>query len=278
MSTMFACPLCGSALLREERRLFCRKGHSFDVAREGYVNLLPVNRRRSKAPGDDGDMVRARTRFLSGGWYEPLRTRLRTLVEESGISAPRLLDAGCGEGYYTAALSELVTAMGGRAAGVDLSKAAVKRAARQCPRAEIAVASVYHLPLADARADLVVNCFSPLAAEEFRRVLRPGGYFLYVVPGARHLWELKEILYDRPYENPEKTEQYPGFRFLRAEPVETSFTLKTPEEIQDLFHMTPYTWKTPRDGVRRLAGCRELTVTAQFRIHIFRREGERRDP
>lgn len=278
MNSMFSCPICGSALLRKERSLFCGKGHSFDLAREGYVNLLPANRRHSKAPGDDKDMVRARTRFLNGGWYEPLRSRLCALVEETGVSAPRLLDAGCGEGYYTAALSGRAAARGGRAAGVDLSKTAAKRAARHCPGAEIAVASVYHLPLANASADLVVNCFSPLAAKEFHRVLRPGGYFLYVVPGARHLWELKEILYEAPYENAEKTEQYPGFRFLGVEPVETVFTLETPEEIQDLFHMTPYTWKTPRDGVRRLSGRRELTVTAQFRVHIFRREGKRRDP
>lgn len=269
--TVFTCPLCGSSLTREERRYFCPNGHSFDIAREGYVNLLPVNRRHSKDPGDDKQMVASRTAFLDGGWYEPLRAKLCALVRGAGIPAPVLLDAGCGEGYYTAALSDTVGALGGRLAGIDLSKAAVKRASRRCGGAEIAVASVYHLPLADQSVDLVVDCFSPLADAEFRRVLRPGGRFFYVVPGARHLWELKEVLYDAPYENEEKVEEYPGFSLTDTAVVETSFTLREPSDILALFHMTPYAWKTPRDGAERLAALRELTVTAQFRIFTFSR-------
>ena len=272
MTTVFTCPLCGAELEREERRYHCPAGHSFDVAREGYVDLLPVSRRHSRAPGDDREMVDARRRFLAGGWYEPLRDALCRLAAETEAERPVLLDAGCGEGYYTAALSDLAAARGGRMAGVDLSKTAAKRAARLCPKAEIAVASVYHLPLGEGTADVLSSCFSPLAAEEFRRVLRPGGLFLYVVPGPRHLWELKEILYDRPYENPEKTEEYPGFRFLGAEEADTAFTLTRRQEIADLYHMTPYTWKTPREGAARLDGVDRLTVTAQFRIHRYRRE------
>lgn len=266
----FSCPFCGGALSREMGRCFCPKGHSFDVAREGYVNLLPVNQRHSKNPGDDKQMVAARTAFLDGGWYEPLRAELCALVDGLGLPAPVLLDAGCGEGYYTAALVKTVAARGGCVVGVDLSKAAVRRAAKRCPDAEIAVASVYRLPLPDAAADIVVDCFSPLADAEFRRVLRPGGYFLYVVPGARHLWELKEILYDAPYENEEKVEQYPGFALTDTVPVETDFTLCRTEDIQALFHMTPYAWKTPKDGAARLAALQELHVAAQFRILLFR--------
>ena len=155
---------------------------------------------------------------------------------------------------------------------MDLSKAAARKAAKRCTDAEIAVSSVYRLPVRDASVDLLVNCFSPLAAEEFARVLKPGGHFLYVVPGPRHLWELKSVLYDAPYENEEKREDYPGFQLTGVEPVETSFTLYDTESIQALFHMTPYTWKTPKNGARRLAEREELTVTAQFRIHEYRRE------
>ena len=188
--SVFMCPICRDKLGRDGGAYRCRSGHSFDIAKEGYVNLLPANRKHSGNPGDDREMVDARTRFLDGGWYAPLRDRLCALVREQIGEKPVLFDAGCGEGYYTAALCDMASARGGTAAGVDLSKAAVRRASRRCPEAEIAVASVYRLPLADGCADVLVDCFSPLAAEEFLRVLKPDGFFLYVVPGPRHLWEL----------------------------------------------------------------------------------------
>ena len=155
---------------------------------------------------------------------------------------------------------------------MDLSKAAARKAAKRCADAEIAVSSVYRLPVPDASVDLLVSCFSPLAAEEFARVLKPGGHFLYVVPGPKHLWELKNVLYDAPYENEEKREEYPGFHLVGVEPAEPSFTLYDAESIQALFHMTPYTWKTPKNGAGRLAQLQELDVTAQCRIHEYRRE------
>lgn len=271
MQSLFRCPSCGEPLNREEGRLVCPKRHSFDVAKEHYVNLLPVNQRHSKDPGDDKEMAAARTRFLDGGWYAPLRDALCQQISTVAHPAPVLLDAGCGEGYYTAAFSQTVAALGGRTAGVDLSRPSVKKAGKRCPEAEIAVASVYRLPLADETVDVLVDCFSPLAAEEFRRVLRPGGDFFYVVPGARHLWELKAVLYDQPYENVEKVEEYPGFLHRGVTAVEYSFTLPCQQDIADLFRMTPYFWKTPREGVQRLAEREELTVTAQFHIHAFSR-------
>lgn len=272
MGSLFVCPICGLPLGREAGRYVCGGGHSFDIAKEGYVNLLPANRQHSKAPGDDKDMTAARTRFLEGGWYGPLRYELCKLIDSLSPGAPSLLDAGCGEGWYTAALAEAVAAKGGRAAGLDLSKPAVKKAAKRCPAGEFAVASVYHLPLADGSVDVLTNCFSPLAADEFYRALKPGGKFLYVVPGPRHLWELKKTLYDSPYENEEKREAYPGFRYVDIVPVETRFTLPTAQAIGDLYRMTPYYWKTPKAGAERLGELERLAVTAQFRIHVMERE------
>ncbi len=269
--SLFVCPVCGCPLDRAENLYRCERGHSFDVAREGYVNLLPANRQHSKAPGDDKAMAAARTRFLDGGWYGPLQEKLCQLTGDLLPPSGALLDAGCGEGWYTAALAQIVETKGGRTAGVDLSKPAVKRAARRCPSGEIAVCSVYHLPMAEESVDLLVNCFSPLAIEEFGRVVRPGGHFLYVVPGPRHLWELKELLYDHPYENEEKAEDYPRFRLTGVVPVETAFTLTDRTDIQALYHMTPYTWKTPKEGAERLDRVDRLAVTAQFRIHCYQR-------
>ena len=271
MESLFCCPVCGGALTRETGRCRCENGHSFDIAREGYVNLLPANQQHSKAPGDDREMAAARTRFLEGGWYSPLRDDLCGLIAALAPEHPALLDAGCGEGWYTQAMAEIVAAKGGRTAGIDLSKPAVKKAARRCPVGEFAVGTLYHLPAADGSIGVLVNCFSPLAAAEFARVVKWGGKFLYVVPGPRHLGELKKTVYERPYENGEKREEYPGFRYLDVVPVETRFTLPDAQAVPDLFRMTPYYWKSPKSGVERLAELDSLTVTGQFRIHVMER-------
>ena len=274
--SLFCCPVCGLPLTADPHTYRCPGRHSFDRAREGYVNLLPANRRHSRQPGDDKGMAAARARFLSTGHYAPLLQALCRLALKytAGLSTPAVLDAGCGEGYYDAGLLEAMTGAGQTPAlaGVDLSKPSVQRAARLCPAGEFAVASVYHLPVGAQSADLLLDCFSPLALEEFRRVLRPGGAFLYVVPGPDHLWELKQVLYNSPYENKEQAIPYAGFSYEAIVPVESTLHLSCAQEIQDLFQMTPYYWKTPKAGVGRLAALEALEVRASFRIHVFRRD------
>lgn len=269
MASLLCCPICGAPLDRIERSYICPKRHCYDVAKEGYVNLLPANRKNSKDPGDDKDMVAARTRFLDGGHYDPLRDALAELVLE--YRPETLLDSGCGEGYYTAGVCETLRQNGldTRIAGVDLSRSALKKASRRERDAEFAVASVYHLPVADKSVDLLLNCFAPLALEDFRRVLRSEGTFLYVVPGPKHLWELKQVLYENPYENAEEETAYDGFVYERIVPVEFTMALNA-AALQDLFRMTPYCWKTPREGVERMNALEGLNVTASFRVHVFR--------
>lgn len=272
--SLFRCPICAAPLIREGRAYRCSNGHSYDIAREGYVHLLPPNKKHSKAPGDDKDMVAARVRFLGAGYYEPLR---RTLEEEAVRYAEEgvcLLDSGCGEGYYTAGIAQALREAGKapRTAGIDLSKSALRHAARRDKGTEFAVASAYHLPVADTSIDLIVNCFSPMAGEEFLRVLRPGGRLLYVVPAPDHLWELKEVLYETPYPNPEEDILYPGFSTLGEVKVENAITITDHEDLMALFRMTPYCWKTPREGVARLEGLDQLTVRASFRVLAFQKD------
>ena len=198
VTSLFRCPLCSAPLSRGEQGYLCPSGHCFDVAAAGYTHLLPANRKHSKNPGDDKAMVAARSAFLDRGYYIPLRDALcaRVAQECKTLPSPALLDSGCGEGYYTAGLYQALTQAGcaPQIAGVDISKFALRRAAKRLPQGEFAVASVYHLPLADQSVDALVNVFSPLAPEEFARVLLPGGLFCYVVPSARHLWEMKQVL------------------------------------------------------------------------------------
>ncbi len=269
--SLFRCPLCAAPLERGAGAYRCPGGHSFDVAREGYVHLLPPNQKHSALPGDGRDMVLARRDFLSKGYYEPLLKTICFQFLTLPGEAPALLDAGCGEGYYTAGIFQALRSAGKRPriAGTDISKFALRTAARRERAAEFAVASSYRLPLGDGGVDGVLNCFSPLALEEFRRVLKPGGTFLYVVPGPDHLWEMKEILYERPYPNEEKETPYEGFAYRAILPVEGALRLESRADIQNLFRMTPYFWKTPRAGAERLAALERLEVRTSFRVHVF---------
>lgn len=275
MKSLFCCPLCGAPLEREPARLFCSNRHSFDRSAAGYVHLLPANRKHSKDPGDDKAMVAARAAFLEKGYYTPLRDSLCKVILQytENLSAPVILDSGCGEGWYTAGLSQALSQAGRtpQIAGVDLSRAALRRAAKRVPRAEFAAASVYHLPIPDNSVDVLVNIFSPLAADEFARVLRPSGLFCYVVPSARHLWEMKEVLYPTPYENPVKQEDYSGFVWRDIKEIRYTVDLENTSDIMALFGMTPYAWKTPKEGVARLEALNRLRCQIGFDLHLYKR-------
>lgn len=273
--SFFRCPLCGGPLAEVPGGLRCPNRHTFDRAREGYVHLLPVNQKHSRAPGDDKGMAAARRAFLDRGWYAPLRDELCRLAVGYAGPAPAVLDAGCGEGYYTAGVRDALLAAGRepRVAGIDISKFSLQKAARRYPGIAFAVASAYRLPVADGSVELLLNVFSPLAVEEFRRVLRPGGTYLYVVPAARHLWQLKQVLYDRPYPNEERETPYEGFAYQEIVPVSYSIRLPSQADIHALFQMTPYYWKTPREGAERLEALEALECEIAFQIHVFRRLG-----
>ena len=274
--SLFHCPICGAPLTSEPTRYVCPARHSYDIAKEGYTYLLPPNQKHSAAPGDDKGMAAARRDFLSKGYYAPLLNALCREILSGAGDAPAILDTGCGEGYYTAGIYQALCAAGKspRMAGTDISKFILRHAAKREKNIEFAVASSYHLPLANASVDILLNCFSPLALEEFLRVLKPGGTFLYVVPAADHLWELKQVLYDNPYPNEEKETPYEGFTYQSIVPVDADISLENQADIHALFQMTPYYWKTPKSGAERLTALDTLTTRISFRIHVFRKNKE----
>ena len=274
---LLCCPLCGGALTRQEHRAVCPQGHSFDVARQGYVHLLPVNKMHSKLPGDSREMVEGRRRFLEAGYYAPFRQELcrRAAACASPLGSPAgegllLCDAGCGEGYYTAGLREALPQA--RVCGFDISKLAVKAAAGKYKSVEFGVASSFAIPLGKASVHLLTDVFSPLAAEEFARVVKPGGFFLYAVPGERHLYGLKELLYENPYENPHRETEYPGFRFVGRTAVRGEIRVPDSQTAVDLFTMTPYYWKTGPQAAQRLETVEGLSTEIGFDFLLYQRQ------
>ena len=269
---MLICPVCGKPLDNGEKTRRCPSGHAFDrAAKGGYIHLLRPGRKGSAVPGDSAEMCLMRTCFLEGGWYAPLRQAAAEAVREC---APRtLLDAGCGEGYYTEAMrAAQKESGGGEMAGIDLSKAALRQAGRRCPDVELAVASLFHLPLADRSCDMIVSLFAPLCPEEFTRVLRAQGTLLTVTPSARHLWGLKEVLYAAPYENDTAAPVLKGLKHVNRQTLDYEITLDRPEAIEALFRMTPYAWKTGREGAARLLARDRLQTAVSFLLDFYQFE------
>ena len=265
MHRILKCPVCGETLDAGEGRLFCPSAHSFDVAKEGYVNLLGGS---VSSHGDNREMVKARREFLEGGYYSPLARAVAQRARERLPYGGILLDAGCGEGYYTRHLAEALTEKEGRIYAFDVSK----EAARLCAKRKVAktfVASSYAIPVSDGAVDAVTCLFAPLAVEEFHRILGKEGTLLVAVPAEEHLWAMKEVLYDTPYPNPVADDALSGFRLLSKERVETVLTLPTPESIAALFAMTPYFYRTPKAGRERLLALSSLEVQASFHILTY---------
>lgn len=270
----FACPTCGLPLVREGNSCRCANGHCLDYARSGYLNLLMPNGKHSQQPGDNKLMVDARRRFLEKGYYEPLLRELCGMAEEFlPPDGCRVLDAGCGEGYYTDGLFRHLAEKGRkpRMLGVDISKTAVDKATRRNREIEFAVASVFHLPVADASCGMFLNLFAPYHQPEIERVLAPDGVLLMAIPGEEHLWELKRFIYKDPYKNEVKDFTLAHFTLAGHRTVRTTLHLDCGEDVDNLFKMTPYYYKTGREDYERLLGVERFTTQAQFELLAYRR-------
>ena len=271
--TIFHCPNCGGPLAREPHRLACPAGHSFDLAKSGYVNLLLSHGAGPKHHGDDKRMVKARSTFLQKGHYAPMRQELLRQGLAAASENMVVLDAGCGEGYYTAALAELLRQQGlcPHVAGIDISKEALQEAAKRDRQSEYAVASCFHLPVGDGSVDLLLSVFAPYCGEEFLRVLCPGGSFLMVIPLENHLYGLKQAIYEKPYRNEVKPYDLPGFRLEECRELRYQITLHGQEEIESLFMMTPYYYKTGAADQQKLLTKTTLTTPAEFAVLRYKK-------
>lgn len=273
MSDLFICPVCGAGLSEEEKLYKCPKGHSFDKSKFGYVNLLMSQSSSAKRHGDDRAMVRARRDFLSKGYYGFLLDELCRTAEKYFPSGSVILDAGCGECYYSSGILSRMSEKGIDLtfAGIDISKDALEFASKRKSGIKTAVAGVFGLPLAGGSLDGVLNIFSPEAFEEYRRVLRPGGVLIRVTPLEKHLFSLKSAIYDKPYLNEVPDDGIGGFELAEKICIRRNILLGSNEDVKNLFHMTPYFYKTGRDDQLKLESLEAFETEAEFGIGIYRK-------
>lgn len=253
------CPKCKKELIRVENSYKCENNHSFDVAKEGYVNLL-LNHPNA---GDNIELVKGRINFLSKDYYLKLEEFLEQIINKLFKNNITLLDLGCGTGYYTSKFSKNYTTL-----GVDISKEAIKYAAKHDKNTQYIVASNNNIPINDDFCDIITHIFSPVFDFEDKRVLKQDGYLIVVDPGEKHLIELKNLLYKNPYFNDELTHSYKNFQIV------DEFKLTYGVEIDDidahnLIMMTPYFYKTKKEDIMSLKIDTKMHLTIDFKITVF---------
>ncbi|MBE6667289.1 MAG: methyltransferase domain-containing protein [Ruminococcaceae bacterium] len=269
------CPICGRRLsLFEDKSLFCdgAKRHCYDVSSSGYVNLMPPGHADG---GDSKAAVAARKRFLGKDYYRVAAEALADTVNEYTPCGGMVIDAGCGEGYYTSAIAQ----RGFFTAGIDISKHAADAAAKRASASGIehgfyAVGSVYSLPFFDGSADTVVNVFAPCAEEEFCRVLKNGGRLIVVYAGREHLMGLKRAIYDSVRENDGREDMPEGMRLVEEKDVIFEICVESKEDLFDLFAMTPYYWKTSKEDSEKLNSIDRLKTTVHMIIAVYEKTEE----
>ena len=269
----FLCPVCHRGLQQEEKRYVCPGGHMFDRASSGYVNLAMNQASSAKRHGDDKRMIRARTEFLATGAYRCLADRLVDISAGLLADGESFLDAGCGEGYYTALLAQRLKEEQKNCflMGIDVSKEALTAAEKRKAGLMLAVANVFRLPVEDGSVSLVWNVFAPAAGEEYARVLRSGGHLIRVFPLEEHLMGLKERIYDTVYPNRPQEPEFEGLELLETHYLRETLTLHSAAEIAALFAMTPYYYKTSAADQEKIAGAESLTTPIAFGISVYRK-------
>ncbi|WP_428943226.1 23S rRNA (guanine(745)-N(1))-methyltransferase [Pantoea sp. FN060301] len=271
----YQCPLCHSPLHQEASLWRCSNRHQFDRAKEGYVNLLPVQHKRSRQPGDSADMMQARREFLDAGHYQPLQQKVGDIF--SRILPPTaisVLDIGCGEGYYTHAVAAKLQARGeAEVYGLDVSKVAVRYGARRYHNVEFCVASSHRLPFPDAQFDAVLRIYAPCKAKELFRVVKENGYVLTVTPGPRHLIQFKALIYQDVKLHDETPEQMEGFEMIEQHALNYPMRLNS-EESAALLQMTPFAWRARPEVWGVLATTPQFDCETDFTLRLWQRRAE----
>lgn len=265
------CPICKNTLELSGKSLVCRKNHSFDIARQGYVNLLPVQNKKSLHPGDTKEMLSARRSFLESGIYIPVRNITVSEVNRlaGSLDRPLIVDMGCGEGYYTCSIKSSVKDC--ECIGIDISKDAVKMACSRDKSVSWIAATAGCIPIESESTDVITAIFSLISKKEYLRILKKGGFIVEITAGNDHLKELKQIIYDEVYiQNKKPSFVGEEFEEIKREEHKFSFSLKN-KELHNLLVMTPHLWRIKKENREKLEKISELTLTAHFWLRVLRK-------
>ena len=270
---MLICPVCKKRLIPSGNSFVCTENHSFDLSKSGYLHLLTSKGRNPKLAGDNAEMVKSRSAFLDKGYYQPLAEKIAKILADSfeskGIVKPVIIDSGCGEGFYTTSFCKSLPAA--YIYGLDISKNAVNHAAKRasCDKqnnAFFCVASSFELPFKSGCADAVISIFAPVCNDEYSRVLKKKGRLFVAAPNADHLFGLKEALYEKPYKNKPNEYNLTNFKLEKQHDLRFEITLDCNNDIQSLFKMTPYYYKTSIADTEKLNSLNSLKTVCDFCI------------
>ena len=268
------CPVCKNELFREGQSYFCggEKKHCFDIAATGHTNLFPGK----ASGGDDKRAVRSRTEFLNLGHYQPISAKICEIIN-GGEDVKTVIDAGCGEGYYS---NNMATITGAHVLGFDLSKEAIISASKSAKRQGILnssffVGGIYNLPVSDASADVITNIFAPCAEEEFSRILKPNGKLIVVTAGKNHLLGLKKAIYDNVYTNEERADLPKNMILSAKYSLSYLIELDSAEAIRNLFSMTPYSYRTSEKDMQKLLALTSLETEVEVDIFVYEKESSK---
>ena len=269
---MFLCPICRNELIKIETSLKCSANHSFDYSKSGYVNLLNPGKKNNAKAGDSKEMINARSMFFESGAYYKICENLCKLI--SLINPSLIIDAGCGDGYYTHNIAKTHT--GSTILGFDMSKFGCDHGSKFAKRDNLtnihySVANIFDLPVSNNCADLVISLFAPVAHEEFSRVLKSGGHMIVVSAGIEHLNGLKSILYDETYPNEEKFLSYDSFVLERVENLKYQTKIVGNGVIKALFTMTPYYHRTSLHDKEKLDNIDTLNTAIEVNFAVYKK-------
>ena len=268
------CAYCQNELFKENRSYKCENNHNFDLSKDGYLNLLPVNKKKSKSPGDNNMMVVARREFLEQGFYDPLIEGIKQVIKDElkfNSNKITVLDSGCGEGYYSEKALNNLEKIETTILGTDISKYAVKNAAKKYKENFYFVSSIYDLPIKTDSLELILSVFSPNHSPEFNRVLTKEGYLIVVSPGKNHMKQLAELIYDsfRPHEYNIVEKIGDTFRHLVTNRKTFEIEITDSAMLQNLLKMTLYYWNTSKEGQEKIENCNSIKITCDFNITVF---------